>query len=86
MKFVSIGNLCLDIILRYSDRMPRWGTEQFFQESESRPGGQALNFALATSRLGNKTLIVTGVGSDSVGAKMTREIKQTDLIETRFLE
>ncbi len=86
MKFVSIGNLCLDIILRYSDRMPRWGTEQFFQESESRLGGQAVNFALTTSRLGNKTLIVTGVGSDKVGAEMMSEIKQIGLIETRFLE
>ncbi len=86
MKFISIGNLCLDVILRYSDRMPKWGTEQFFQESESRVGGQAVNFALTTSKLGNKTLIVAGIGCDSVAARMITEIKQTNLIETRFLE
>jgi sugar/nucleoside kinase (ribokinase family) len=85
MKFISIGNLCLDVILRYSDRMPKWGTELFFQESELRLGGQAVNFALTTSKLGNKTLIVSGVGGDSVAGRMMSEVKQTSLIDTRFL-
>jgi sugar/nucleoside kinase (ribokinase family) len=85
VKIISIGNSCQDIILRYVDRLPEWGTEEFFEESESRIAGQGVNFAIAAAKLSHKTFLVSNVGNDSVGRNFSSELDKVVSLDTRFL-
>jgi len=85
-KIISIGNTCLDIILRYTNRLPQWGTELFLDETEWRLGGQAANFAVACCALGYPSQLVSNVGSDQVGKRLRTELKSENLLNTKFLQ
>ena len=73
-KIVSIGNTCLDIILRHAQSLPRWGTEILFEESEWRLGGQGANFAIAARYLGLKPILISSIGTDDVGTRLRTEL------------
>jgi sugar/nucleoside kinase (ribokinase family) len=75
MKFVSVGNICQDRIMRYTDHIAQWGTEVFFDESEERIGGQAANFAMAASRLGHDTTLMANIGNDETAKSMLSELR-----------
>lgn len=84
-KIISIGNTCLDIILRYTDRIPEWGTEIFLKETHWRLGGQGANFAAACCALGYPTHLVTNLGSDNAGTRLKSELRSIRLLDNRFL-
>jgi sugar/nucleoside kinase (ribokinase family) len=86
VKVISVGNTCLDIILRYVNQIPNWGTEKFCEESETRFAGQATNFAIASARLANRTYLVSSVGNDLAGKNFKSELSQVPLLDCSFLE
>lgn len=85
-KVISIGNTCLDLILRYVDKVPDWGTEKFCKESESRLAGQGVNFAITAAKLSNKTFLASNIGNDPIGRNFKSELNQLSSLDTRFLE
>jgi ribokinase len=85
MKFVSLGNVCLDRILRYAKDIPRWGTEIFFEESEDRPAGQGANFSMALSRLGQASIIFSNIGNDTASKSILSKLRKLPRIDSKFL-
>ncbi|MFI5448914.1 MAG: PfkB family carbohydrate kinase [Candidatus Bathyarchaeia archaeon] len=85
VKVISVGNTCLDIIMRYIDQLPDWGTEKFCQESETRLAGQATNFAIASAKLSNKTYLVSSIGNDLIGKNFEFELNQLSSLDRSFL-
>ena len=85
VKIISIGNICLDIILRPADRLPKWSTELFFKETQSRSGGQGLNFAVASALFGNTTLLASNMGMDQAGAAIEAELSAVKNLDLRLL-
>lgn len=62
-----IGNLTMDVALTGMADMPTWGTEARATGRETRPGGQALNLAVALSRLGIENRVTSAIGNDADG-------------------
>ncbi len=84
-KVISIGNTCLDIILLHTDKLPKWGTEIFFEETRWRTAGQGANFAIASGSLGNTTYLISNIGSDPAGARIEAELRTIKRLNLRFL-
>jgi sugar/nucleoside kinase (ribokinase family) len=84
-KAFSIGNICLDCILRYARDMPKWGREIFFDEGEQRLAGQCANFAIALAKLGCPTWVVGSLGNDETGNRFAREMSSIPLLNCTFL-
>ena len=85
-KVVSIGNTCLDIILRYASRFPGWSEEILFKESEWRLGGQGANFAIAAANLNLNPILVSNLGSDEVGSRIGAELASAVSIKKRLFK
>lgn len=85
VKVISIGNTCLDLVLRYGRRLPAWGTEAFFDEAEWRLGGQGANFAVATSKLELRTQLVSSIGANYIGQQFASELRSIRFLDTEFL-
>jgi len=85
VKIISIGNTCLDIILRYVNQIPDWGTEKVCQESETRFAGQATNFAIASAKFSNRTYLVSSIGNDSIGRNFESELNKLSFLDCSFL-
>ena len=73
-KVISIGNTCLDIVLSYADQLPNWNSEVLFRKSEWRLGGQGANFAIASANLGLMQILISSVGRDDVGDRLTADL------------
>jgi sugar/nucleoside kinase (ribokinase family) len=84
-KIFSLGNTCLDVALQNTRDVPKWGTETFFREAEFRLGGQGTNFAIAASKLGMTSLLISSVGGDRIGQWFTSELNEVPRLDTRFL-
>ncbi|MGO9646326.1 MAG: PfkB family carbohydrate kinase [Candidatus Bathyarchaeia archaeon] len=85
VKVISVGNTCLDIILRNVDQIPDWGTEKFCQESETRFAGQATNFAISSAKLSHKTYLVSSIGNDLIGKHFKSELNHLSFLDCSFL-
>jgi sugar/nucleoside kinase (ribokinase family) len=85
LKVFSVGNTCLDLLMRHTDRLPRWGGEQVFEDSEQRVGGQGANFAVASARLGSPTRLVSSVGDDDLGKRLKSELESVENLDCSFL-
>jgi sugar/nucleoside kinase (ribokinase family) len=85
LKVLSVGNTCLDLVLRYGRRLPAWGTEAFFDEAEWRLGGQGANFAIAAAKLELTTWLVSSLGADQIGKQFATELRSIQHVETKFL-
>ena len=85
-KILSLGNTCLDIVMRYVDDFPNWGSEVLFDQSEHRLGGQGANFAIAMARLGQFTLIASNVANDWLGKSLESELESVPLLYSNFLQ
>jgi sugar/nucleoside kinase (ribokinase family) len=77
-KAFSVGNTCIDVVMRHADKLPNWGTEQVFDAVEERLGGQGANFAIASARLGVPTWLLSSVGNDERGSRMRSELDSID--------
>ena len=84
VKVMSVGNTCLDIILRYVNQIPNWGTEKFCEETETRFAGQATNFAIASARLAHSTYLVSSLGNDLAGKSFKSELSQVPSLDCSF--
>lgn len=84
-RVLSVGNTCLDIVMRHSENLPSWGEEQIFETSEERLGGQGANFAIATARLGTPTALLSGVGEDDRGKRLRSELESVAGLDCSLL-
>jgi sugar/nucleoside kinase (ribokinase family) len=83
-KAIIIGNICLDLVLGEIPNYPEWGTEVLLPGYVMRPGGAALNAALALSSLGVPTFIVGTLGKDDFGRRILSCLEHSK-IHTDFL-
>lgn len=85
LKVFSVGNTCLDLLMRHTDRLPKWGGEQVFEDSEQRVGGQGANFAVASARLGIPTRLLSSVGDDDLGRRLKSELESVKNLDCSLL-
>ena len=72
MKILSIGDLLLDIVVRYD---PASAEEDASPDMvQVLPGGSAANFAVHAARLGANVLFVSRVGPDWAGEMLARSL------------
>jgi len=83
-KVISIGNTCLDIVLSYADQLPNWNSELLFRQSEWRLGGQGANFAIASANLALQQILISSVGNDYVGDRLSSELASAIPIHKRL--
>jgi ribokinase len=83
-KVISIGNTCLDIILSYADQLPNWNSELLFEKSEWRLGGQGANFAIASANLGLKQILISSIGKDDVGDRLSADLTSASIDKRLF--
>ena len=83
-KVISIGNTCLDIVLSYADQLPNWNSELLFRKSEWRLGGQGANFAIASANLGLKQILISSIGRDDIGDRLTADLASAISIHKRL--
>ena len=81
----SVGNTCLDLLMRHTNRLPRWGEELVFKDSEQRVGGQGANFAVASARLGSPTRLLSSVGNDDMGRRLKSELESVENLDCSLL-
>jgi len=63
---ICMGENCMDVILKVKGRIDR-GRNHLCSALSILPGGTGVNFAIAASRLGLKTELVTTIGIDNFG-------------------
>lgn len=75
-----IGSLNMDIVIE-TNRLPVLGETLMGNQAHFIPGGKGANQAVATSRLGAKTVMIGAVGGDGFGKELLHALKQ-DQVET----
>lgn len=73
MKILSIGDLLLDVLVRYD---PQSGEVDLGPEAvQLHPGGSAANFAVHAAQLGAEVRYISRVGNDMPGAMLVRSLE-----------
>lgn len=72
-RVVAVGSLHQDLVIK-ADRLPRSGESLRGSELFTSPGGKGGNQAVAASRLGVPSAIVSRVGRDNVGADLRQRL------------
>jgi ribokinase len=80
-----VGNTCVDIVMRHTSELPKWGREQVLGNVEERLGGQGANFAVASARLGTPTWLVSSVGDDDRGRSLRLELASVNNLDCSLL-
>jgi sugar/nucleoside kinase (ribokinase family) len=70
-----VGNLNVDLIISEVPRLPEWGKEVFGSSHRVVSSGQAGYLALALSRLGVPTTLVSNVGQDYYGSRLLKDLR-----------
>ena len=70
-----VGNLCIDVIMRGIEEMPRWGEEVLSSSRVESAAGQAGGMAFACARLDLRTEVVADVGGDETGRRIRGELE-----------
>jgi sugar/nucleoside kinase (ribokinase family) len=78
MKILSIGDLLLDLVVRYDAASGEADTGADAVRIE--PGGSAANFAVQAARLGAQTHFVSRVGRDWAGDMLVRSLQAEGVI------
>ena len=71
----SIGNYCVDIIIKPIDHFPQTGLSIDFDTIKITTGGCSNNTAIALSRLGNSVVCGGLLGKDKFGDQILEELK-----------
>lgn len=82
-QVVALGDASVDLVARL-DVLPQPGRASIGGGMEWHIGGTALNFAVALSRLGTDTLLLSKVGRDPFGDLIISRLKG-ERVNTRFL-
>ena len=78
MKILSIGDLLLDVVVRYD---PALGEADAGPDAvRIEPGGSAANFAVQAARLGAQTCFVSRVGRDWAGDMLVRSLQAEGVV------
>jgi sugar/nucleoside kinase (ribokinase family) len=78
-KILCVGDLCADIFSSPLDRLPQQGELILTDEIAVYPGGNALNTAIALSRLGQSVAIAGSVGDDPLGKMLLSQLESLGL-------
>ena len=78
-KILCVGDLCADIFSSPLERLPQQGELILTDEIAVYPGGNALNTAIALSRLGQSVAIAGSVGDDLLGKMLLDQLKSLGL-------
>lgn len=83
-SIVVIGSLNIDIVIE-AERSPQLGETILGKEAHFIPGGKGANQAVATARLGTKTMMIGAVGKDDFGTSLITNLEKegvkTDAIQ-----
>lgn len=84
---VVIGDANLDLILPVRN-LPTRGSMEYAREIIKSHGGVGRNIAIALSRLGLRTVLISAVGNDDIGVELVRELKENgvDVSRIRIVE
>jgi sugar/nucleoside kinase (ribokinase family) len=72
-KILCIGDMCADIFSSPIERLPEPGQLGLTDEIAVYPGGNALNTAIALSRMGEQVAIAGSVGDDALGSLLLNQ-------------
>jgi len=82
-----IGDINLDIILPVRN-LPTRGSMEYARDIIKSHGGVGRNIAIALSRLGLRTVLISAVGNDDISVELLRELKENgvDVSRIRIVE
>jgi sugar/nucleoside kinase (ribokinase family) len=73
---ITFGDMCVDLILRGGDIVPRFGqVEQLVEDYMLEMGGSTCIFACQTARLGLRTGLLGKVGADGFGRLILQRLQ-----------
>ncbi len=78
-KILCIGDMCADIFSSPIERLPEPGQLGLTDEIAVYPGGNALNTAIALSRMGEQVAIAGSVGDDALGSLLLNQMQSIGL-------
>ena len=85
MRFLCIGNLACDVIVKPLDKATVQG-RTLLKDVSLFAGGDALNAAIDLATLGQKTCLIGRIGKDDFGAKIRSELTRHPSIDIRHLK
>lgn len=74
-RILVLGNCAVDVIAATIDKMPEPGGTIVLDDAVLRPGGCAVNVAMALGRLGIGNDLITRVGEDRLGSFLIDELE-----------
>jgi len=83
-RILVVGSIHMDFVITVS-RLPQVGETVLGKGFVMKPGGKGANQAVAASRLGAETFMVSRVGADDVGKRLLENLERNN-VSTRYVE
>ena len=84
LDVLSVGNHCVDILVKPVRRLPPPGGVEFIETYDFQTGGCGNNAAIAMARLGLRVAAIGRVGNDRTGDMVLDELR-TNGVQTRYM-